>query len=245
MVLWCSAEATSASGRFDERFGFHGSAELPTYGNDSGIGSLARLSNGDILVGIGFGNSGCWGYTLRLLEPYGVPVPGFAAHFDHFWRTLGYHAFSGTVYADGKGFTVVGTGQRPCWIGGPFSSRSATGIVVNFRNDGLLARPVTRFASGMHAGVSAFPMGRDIILADSPYTNGMRLALTAVRPDGSVDSRFGASGRVLVRVPWKGRDAAYGAGVAVVPVGRSIVLLGTNDYQRRIRVIRIRPSGRG
>jgi hypothetical protein len=238
--------AMSEGGEFDEHFGFHGSVEVPTYGADSGVGDMTRLSNGNILVAIGFGNSGCWGYTLRLYTPSGWEVPGFAEHFEHFWRKLGLLAFSGTVYADGRGFTIVGTGQRPCWVGGPFRSRSATGLVIHFWNDGLLAGPVTRFASGMHAGVGAFPMGGDIILDTSPYADGTKSELTAIRPDGSVDERFGSGGRVRIRVPWKGPDDSLEAGVSVMQVsGRSIFLVATNDFRRRLRIIKIRPFSRG
>jgi hypothetical protein len=124
------AAALFANGQYDYGFGDHGVVPLPTYGADSGVGGLTRLPNGNLLVQIGFGNSGCWGYTLRLLQSGGWPAPLFARRFGRFWNKLRFRAFSGTVFADGKGFTLVGTGQRPCWAGGPFRHfRSATGLI--------------------------------------------------------------------------------------------------------------------
>src|SRR4029077_11238607 len=45
--------AVSEHGRFIHRFGDGGRTWVPTYGADSGIGSLALGPNGDILVGTG------------------------------------------------------------------------------------------------------------------------------------------------------------------------------------------------
>jgi hypothetical protein len=239
------AAALFANGRYDSGFADHGIAALPTLGADSGVGSLTRLPGGNLLVDIGYGNSGCWGYTLRLLQPQGWPVSLFARRFGRFWRRVGFHAFSGSVYPDGKGFALVGTGQRPCWIGGPFHSRSATGLVAHFGRSGYLAASPTRFASGMYAGVSALPMGRDTIVATSPYANAVSLTLTAIRPDGSLDPRFGSGGRALIRIPWRGQDPGLEAAVAVEKIGpRAIVVLAADGGHHVLRAIRIRlPRG--
>jgi hypothetical protein len=234
------AAALFADGRYDSGFGDHGIVPLPTLGADSGVEALTRLPGGNLLAQIGYGSSGCWGYTLRLLQPLGWPVPLFARRFGHFWHKVGFHAFSGSVYTDGKGFTLVGTGQRPCWIGGPFHSKSATGLVVHFGRGGYLAAPPVRFASGMHDGVWALPMGRDTVVATTPYANATRLTLTAVRPDGSLDPRFGHRGRVLIRMPWRGPDPGLEAAVAVDKVGpRSILVLAADGGHHKLLAIRI------
>jgi hypothetical protein len=238
------AAALSANGNYDAGFGDHGIVALATLGADSGVGSLTRLRNGNLLVDIGYGNSGCWGYTLRLLGPSGWPVSLFADRFGRFWNRLGFHAFSGAVFANERGFTLVGTGQRPCWIGGPFHSTSATGLVVHFGKDGYLAAPPTRFASGMHSGVSALPLGRDTVVATTPYANAVSLALTAVRRDGSLDSRFGSGGRVLIRIPWRGQDPGLEAAVALEKVGpRAILVLAADGGRHKLLAIRIRLPG--
>jgi len=70
--------------------------------------------------------------------------------------------------------------------------------------------------------------------------------LTAIRRDGSLDPRFGEGGQVRIRIPWKGRYEGLDARVSLIPVGRrSILVLATNNDQRRIRIIRIRPLRRG
>lgn len=236
------AAALHANGSYDGGFGDHGIVALPTLGADSGVGGLTRLANGNLLVDIGFGNSGCWGYTLRLLEPSGWPVPLFARRFGRFWDKVGFHAFSGTVFAGGNGFTLVGTGQRPCWIGGPFHSRSATGLVVHFGGGGYLVGSPTRFASGMQAGVSALPLGHDTVVSSSPYGNAVRLALTAIGPDGSIDSRFGNHGRISVRAPWRGQDAGLEAALDFVKVGpRAILVLAADGGHHELLALRIRP----
>lgn len=236
------AAALSADGTYDYGFGDHGIVALPTLGADSGVGSLTRLQNGNLLAGIGFGNSGCWGYTLRLLQPEGWPVPLFASRFGRFWTRLGLHAFSGTVLRDGKGFRLVGTGQRPCWIGGPFHSTSVAGLILHFGKNGSLAAPPARFASGMYSGVSALTLGRDTVVATTPYANAVRLTLTAVRPDGSLDPRFGSGGRVSIRMPWHGQDAGMEAAVGIEKLGpRAILVLAAAGGRHKLLALRIRP----
>jgi hypothetical protein len=235
------AAALFANGRYDGGFGDHGIVPLPTIGADSGVTGLTLVPGGNILIQIGYGNSGCWGYTLRLLQPSGWPVPLFASTFERFWRRLGFEAFAGSVYTDGKGFTLVGTGQRPCWAGGSLHSRSATGLLVHFRDNGSLAEPPTRFASGMHAKVWALQVGRDTVVATVPYADAVRLALTAVRPNGSVDPRFGKRGRVSIRIPWRGQDAGLEAAVEVSKIGaREILVLAADGGHHELRAIEIR-----
>jgi hypothetical protein len=235
------AAALLANGRYDSGFGDHGIVPLPTFGADSGVEGLTRLPGGNILLSIGFGNSGCWGYTLRLLQPQGWPVPQFARRFERFWHKVAFEAFSGSVYADGKGFTLVGTGQKPCWVGGPFHSKSATGLVVHFGRGGYQAAPPAHFASGMHDGIWALPMGRDTVVATAPYAGPTRLALTAVRPDGSVDTRFWNRGHASIRIPWRVQDPGLEAAVAVDKVGpRAILVLAADGGHHKLLAIRIR-----
>jgi hypothetical protein len=48
------------------------------------------------------------------------PVPLFGNRLGRFWHALGFGAFVGDVHIDGEGFTLVGTGQRPCADGPSF-----------------------------------------------------------------------------------------------------------------------------
>ena len=234
------AAALSARGELDRRFGTHGRAELPT-GEDSGVGSLALEPNGDILALVGYGNMGCWGTALAMLLPSGQPVPLFGKRLDQFWHGLDFGAFVGDVYIDGAGFTLVGTGQRPCAGGPSFSAPSATGVIAQFRTNGEPASHPIRFPSRMYGSVEAFHEGDDTFVVESPYADSTHLAVTALRPDGSPDPRFGSDGRARIRTPWKGRNAALEIMVSMTEASsRAIVLVATRSGRDQLQVIRVR-----
>lgn len=237
--------AVSENGRFIRRFGDGGRTEVPTYGADSGIGSLALEPNGDIVVGTGFGNSGCWGYDVRVYGPQGHERSRFTQRWKRFWKGLGWAAFSGDLYADGNGFTLVGTGQRPCAEGPPLFKKSARGLVVHFRSDGSIVGRPARFRAPMFGAVSGFRLGRDTLLVGTPYANASNMHLTAVLPNGSLDPWFGNDGHALVRAPWRGQYAAMDAAVALDKVGRRAVLIvaGDGGYHQD-QAIRIQIPGR-
>jgi uncharacterized protein YecT (DUF1311 family) len=237
--------AISEHGRFIRRFGDGGRTSVPTYGADSGIGSLALERNGDIVVGTGFGNSGCWGYAVRVYSPKGHERTRFTQRWNRFWNGLGWHAFSGDVYADGNGFTLVGTGQGPCAEGPPLFKKKARGLVVHFRSDGSIVGRPARFRAPMFGAVSGFTLGRDTLFVGTPYANASTLHLTAVLPNGSLDPWFGNGGHARVRAPWRGQYAAMDAAVTFDKVGRRAVLIvaGDGGYHQD-QAIRIRTPGR-
>jgi len=232
------AAALSARGEPDRGFGKHGRAELPT-GEDSGVGSLALEPNGDILAVVGYGNMGCWGTAVAMLRPSGQSVPLFGKRLDQFWHGLSFGAFVGDVYVDGAGFTVVGTGQRPCAGGPSFSAPSATGLTAQFRMDGEPRSHTIRFPSRMYGSVEAFHESDDTFVVESPYANPTQLTITARRADGSIDPRFGNDGRARIRTPWRGFNASLETQVSITEAGpKAIVIVATRPG--RLQVIRVR-----
>jgi hypothetical protein len=232
------AAALSARGQLDRSFGRHGRAELPT-GEDSGVGSVALEPNGDILAKVGYGNMGCWGTALAMLTPSGRPVPTFRKRLDRFWRGLGFGAFVGDAYIDGDGFTLVGTGQRPCAEGPSFSAPSSTGLIARFRVDGVPVSGTIRVPSRLYGTVVATHDGNDILVVESPYADPTRLTITARRADGSIDRRFGSNGRASIRTPWRGFNAKLDTAVSIARAGpRAVVVVATRSG--RLQVIRVR-----
>src|SRR5439155_1946838 len=232
--------AVSARGHLEQGFGTHGREELPT-GEDSGIQTLALEPNGDILVGVGYGLMGCWGEGIAMLMPTGRPVPLFAKRLGRFWRRLAFNAFVGNVYGDRDGFTLVGTGQKPCVLHSSFSAPSATGLMARFRTDGEPVSRTIRFPSLRYGNVQAFDDGKDTLLVESPYADSTQLTLTARRPDGSLDPRFASRGRARIHAPWRGPNAALETDVSLIKAGpRALVLIATRYGHKQLRVIRVR-----
>jgi hypothetical protein len=234
------AAAVSVRGQLDKGFGMGGRAELPT-GEDSGVEALALEPNGDILAKVGYGNMGCWGVALAMLRPSGRPVPLFEKRLSQFWHALNLGAFVGDVHIDGEGFTLTGTGQRPCAEGPSFSAPSATGLMTRFRTDGHPISRTIRFPSRMYGDVRAFDDGADTLVVEWPYADPTRLTVMARRPDGSVDSRFGNRGRAQIRTPWSGRNAALETTVSITDATpRAIVLIATRSGSNQLQIIRVR-----
>jgi hypothetical protein len=181
------AAAISARGRLESGFGTRGREEIPT-GGDSGVEGLAleppatswQRSATEIMAA-GASHSRCY-------EPSGRPVPQFGKRLGRFRHGLGFGAFVGDVYIDGEGFTLVGTGQRPCADGPSFSAPSATGLITRFRTNGEPASRTIRFPSRMYRDVNAFHDGADIFVVVSPYADSTQLTVTARRLDGSARS---------------------------------------------------------
>jgi len=234
-VNW--AAALSPSGQLEQAFGKHGRAELPT-GEDSGIQRLAAEPNGDILADVGHGNMGCWGSSLAMLTPSGEPEPDFAQRLQRFWRAQGFGAFIGDTYVEGEGFTLIGTGQKPCYDEPPGSTARATGLIAHFRIDGTPAGPTVRFPSQMYGTVQAFPDGHDAILAESPYADGADIALTALRPDGSTDPRFAARGQARIRAP--GSSAAPRTVSITRASSTELVLVSTGFENNQVQLVAVR-----
>jgi hypothetical protein len=233
-----AAAALSARGQLVSGFGRRGRASLPT-GEDSGVGSLAIEPNGDILAQVGYGNMGCWGTALAILTPTGRPVPLFEKRLRRFWHDLGFGAFVGDVYIDGGGFTLVGTGQKPCADGPSFSAPSATGLIARFRLDGELTGRAIRVPSRLYGTVEAIHDGAETFVVESPYADPTRLTVTARRDDGSIDSRFGGNGRAEIRTPWRGFNAKLETDVSINRAGPgAIVIVATRSG--RLQLIRLR-----
>ena len=231
------AAAISARGRIEKSFGTRGREELPT-GGDSGVEGLALEPNGDVLATVGYGNNGCWGVALAMLLPSGQPVPQFAKRLDRFWHGLAFGAFVADVYVDGDGFTLVGTGEKQC---DGYRPPRAAGLIARFRTDGKPAGATVRFPSRMYGEVHAFREGEDIFLVLVPYADQTQLTVTARRPDGSVDPRFGSRGRASIRTPWRGREAALETMVSVNRANPgTLVVVATEDGRKQLQVIRVR-----
>jgi hypothetical protein len=235
-VNW--AAALSPSGQLKLGFGSHGRVELPT-GESSGIQELTVEPNGDILVDVGYGNMGCWGTSIAMLTPTGKREPMFAQRLEHFWRDEGFHAFIGDSYVDGEGFTLVGTGQKPCYEVPLGSKAPATGLIARFRVDGTLADPAIRFHSPMYGSVQALPMGHDIVIAEQIYSGRGGIALTALRPDGSTDSRFASQGHAQIRAPWVEAITEPAFSIARSSPGQA-VLIATRPEGDQLQLISVR-----
>jgi hypothetical protein len=236
--------ALSPRGRLERGFGTNGRTELAVLGPDSGLRALAVDPNGDVLTYIVFGNNGCWRGALVMLTPSGRLVPQFRKNLGplgRFWQRLGFNAFVGDIYTNDDAFTLVGTGQRPC-VGPPVtaSAPSATGLIARFRKGGQLASPIVRFASRMYGTVWAFHKGNDTVVVKSPYDDATRLTLTALRPDGSIDPRFGSQGRASIRTPWRGRYAALDTTVIITgATKRAITLVATRAGLSQLQIVRV------
>jgi hypothetical protein len=136
---------------------------------------------------------------------------------------------------------LVGTGQRPCANGPPFSAPSATGLIARFRADGETAGSTIRFPSRMYGIVQAFHTGDDTFVVESPYADPTHLALTALRPAGSVDPRFGSAGRARIRTPWRGFNATLQTMVSITKASPTeIVVIATRAGRNQLQVIRVR-----
>jgi hypothetical protein len=237
-VNW--AQALSEHGQPESGFGQDGRAALPT-GEDSGVRSLALEPNGDILADVGYGNMGCWGTALAMLTPLGAPETGFAARLQRFWRSQGFHAFIGDIDVDGEGFTLIGTGQKPCYDEPPGSHAPSTGVIAHFRTDGTAAAPAARFHSRMYGSVQVLPDGGDAILVGTPYADPTELTLTALRPDSATDPRFASHGSAQIRTPWHGSGAALSTEVSIDEAGSGeVVIIATESGRSELQLIRVR-----
>lgn len=228
------AAALSERGQLENGFGTSGRTVLPT-GEDSGVRTLALEPNGDILAEIGYGNMGCWGTALAMLTPSGAPEPMFAKRLHRFWEAHRFGAFVGDTYIDGEGFTLIGTGQKPCYDEPPGSTAPATGLLARFRPTGEPSGPTIRFHSRMYGEVHGFPDGHDTILIASPYADQTDMTLTALRSDGSTDPRFASHGHAQIRTP------ARRPSVEVIesPPGE-IALLATLSEPPELQLIHVR-----
>jgi hypothetical protein len=215
--------ALSARGELERDFGAHGREELPT-GEDSGVDELLRWPDGEILAKVGHGNMGCWGSTLAALTPSGQPVPEFAGRLDRFWHTLGFKAFVGDMYLDGAGFTLVGTGQGPCFEPLRPPKARATGLIARFHSNGSIAGPPVRFRSAMLGSVQAFPDGDDVLVVGKPYNDRSPITITARHLDGSIDPSFANHGRAQIRALVHGVEPEFGE-VSVTEASPTSLLL--------------------
>jgi hypothetical protein len=239
LVNW--AAALSARGQLEREFGKRGRTRLRAPTLEAGIGALMLKPNGDILAAVAYGNNGCWGVALAMLTPSGHRVPRFAQRTDRFWQRLGFNAYVGDIYTDAQGFTLVGTGQRPC-VGASLSSApSATGLIMRFRTNGEPIGNVVRYPSRMYGDVLAFHAGHGTFVVESTYADPTRLTLTARRPDGSIDPRFGSHGRARIHTPWRGPNAALDTTVLINQASpNAVVLVATSHGRNQLQIIRVR-----
>jgi hypothetical protein len=136
------------------------------------------------------------------------------------------------------GFTLVGTGQRPC---ADSPAPSATGLMAHFDARGALTSPEARFTSRMYGTVRAFQHRGDTFVITAPYADSTQLTITARRHDGAVDPRFGNHGHARIRTPWSGRDAALGTEVSVHQTRPDMIAtLATEDGRNQVQIVRLR-----
>lgn len=204
--------ALSPRGRPDTTFGGHGRVNF-YIGPVWSIATIALEPNGDMLVDDRGGRMGTYSIELGMLSPSGEPVPHFGERIARFWKALGFHAvrftvgafredrastFSGSVFVQGEGFTLVGMGQRESLerLYKPnVRPPRDPGVIAHFKSDGeLVGRPV-RFHSEMLWSVSAHPEGHHIVLGGMSWANPNRLTRMALEPDGQPDPRFANQGR--------------------------------------------------
>jgi hypothetical protein len=241
---WAAATVLTARGHLDRGFGRDGRAMLPMIGADSGIAALAVEPSGEVFAHIGFGNNGCWRGALVMLTPTGRQERRTQKNlgpFGRFWQRLGFNAFVGDIYVNDDGFTLVGMGQRPCAATpATASAPSATGLIARFRKDGRLASPIVRFPSRMYGRVWAFRKDNDTVVVKSPYADPTRLALAALRPDGSLDPKFGSRGRATIHAPWWGRDTALETTVVITRATLpTITLVATRYGYNQLQIVRV------
>ena len=226
----------SATGRPDSQFGNGGREELPT-GEDSGPASLVTEPNGDVLAPVDYGNMGCWGMSLEMLEPAGHQVPLFQQRLNRFWKALHFGAFTGSVYADGAGFTIIGTGQAHCYASKP--AASATGLIARFGTDGKQIGRTLRFASTRFGSLYASADGNDTLIAESPYANSTRLTLELLRPDASLDTGFATGGVAEIRTPWTGMGATLQTQLSITEAGPGTIVIVAQDAGRQLQLTRL------
>jgi hypothetical protein len=228
--------AISSTGQLESAFGTGGRETLPS-GEDSGVGQPVLEPNGDILTPIGYGNMGCWGVSLEMLGSTGEPVQMFEPRLARFWQTLHFGAFTGDMEANGAGFTIIGTGQKPCY--GTKSSRSATGVIASFAADGEQIGQTIRFPSPMVGTLQAFPDGNDTLVAEGPYGNATRLTVEALLPNGSLDDSFADNGVARIRTPWPGQNAALETMVSLHAAGPGTIVIVGHDGGNQIELTRL------
>jgi hypothetical protein len=231
-----SMATLSSTGKLETAFGAGGRAGLPT-GEDSGVAMFGLEPNGDILAPIDYGNMGCWGTSLEMLASSGRPVPLFQQRLHRFWQMLDLGAFVGDTYADGPGFTVIGTGQKPCYGFKP--SRSATGLIARFAADGQQIGHTVKFPAPMYGALQAFPEGNDTLIAASPYADSTRLTIEALRPDGSLDPSFASNGVARIRTPWHGTNATLQTMVSINEAGPGTIVIVAQDGGTQLQLTRL------
>jgi hypothetical protein len=93
----------------------------------------------------------------------------------------------------------------------------------------------------MYGSVGAFHTGQDTFLVESPYADSTQLTVTALRPDGSNDPRFGSEGRAVIRAPWTGSNAALDTMVSTIEAGpKAITVIASRYGHNELQLIRVR-----
>jgi hypothetical protein len=228
--------ALSSTGRLETAFGAGVREELPT-GEDSGVEPLVLEPNGDILAPVGYGNMGCWGMSLEMLTPAGQPVPSFQHRLRRFWQALHDDAFVGDVYADGGGFTVIGTGQKPCYGSRP--APSSNGLTAHFSPSGEQAGPTITFPSRMVGSLQAFPEGKDTLITEFPYANSTLITVKALHRNASLDAGFARDGAAEIRTPWSGTTATVLTEVSISQASPGTIVIVAQDGGNQLQLTRL------
>ncbi|MEA2842455.1 MAG: hypothetical protein QOJ69_126, partial [Actinomycetota bacterium] len=189
-----------ANGRIEAAFGGFGFATVPAYGVGA-VGAIAVRPDGRIIVG----NSG-----LSVLSPSGE----YLSTFD---VGLGNAVSDIALYPDGGAFAA---GQRLFGEMGPTAHMFPDGTRDPYFPGGMPFSPggLLRMPDGRFVAVGA--------LRDGPPQTKGDVALTAFRPDGTIDETFGgtASTRGVVTLDIAQFDGA--TDVALTPDGKLMVSFG-------------------
>jgi hypothetical protein len=92
----------------------------------------------------------------------------------------------------------------------------------------------------MYGSVQVLPDGHDALLAATPYADSTDITLTALRPDGSTDPRFGSHGSARIRTLWHGSSATLSTVSINEASPTEIVIIATESEQNQMQLIRVR-----
>ncbi len=161
----------------------------------------------------------------------------FQQRLRRFWQALNVGAFVGEAYADGAGFTVIGTEQKPCYGSSP--APSATGLIAHFTANGEQVGQTIKFPSRMFGLLQAFPDGNDTLVAESPYANSTRLTIEARRPNASLDTGFASNGVAEIRTPWSGMNATLQTEASISEAGPGTIVIVAQDGGDQLQLTRL------
>ena len=206
--MFSPSAARATPGDFDVTFGYKG--RVVPEGHDFTLTSLARQSDGKILVGGTFHQIAGWDFAVSRYLPDGTPDTSFGTGTGS-----GVAGGTTSIHVDGKdysGLVSLAAGEGGKITGAGFSGSppgkdlmvvrfTATGHPdTTFGNNGLVkvARPEYEGA----VSIATIPGGKTLVMYDgvSVATGKVVHNLTILRlnNDGSLDTTFSGSGKIVI-----------------------------------------------